>query len=344
MASPGIAGVELASGIVRVVVGHRDLGRLRVTGVGHAALATGALSGGYVADRRALVPALAAALAGAERAGRAERVIVAIDGEDIRTYHDATTFERAVQDGPVSAGEAVRAIRVAREAAARSGRDLASDDPALRGVATAELRDDVSGFVIDGQAVTSAVGQRGRHIEVRTDIALAPLVQAAAATAVLDAAKRRATATSGVYALARLLAESGVAEAGLARLGADLTAIAVVRGGRVVATRAFGLGRDPLLARGATAADAGVWASCVSATLGLLGVEIPAQWYVAGVADELSALPTALATLLGAERGGVAQVLPLRTGITARVIADATLGADDLVAAAAAALGSEIYG
>ncbi|HVR88998.1 MAG TPA: hypothetical protein VHG53_05570 [Candidatus Limnocylindria bacterium] len=343
MASPGIAGVELASGIVRAVVGYRDDGRLRVTGVGHAALAPGAVSGGHVADRRALVPALASALAAAERAGRAERVIVAIDGDDIRTYHDTATFERIAQDGPVSAGEAVRATRLAREAAARTGRDLAADDPSLRGVATAELRDDVAGFVIDGRTVASAVGHRGRHIEVRTDIALAPLVQAGAATAVLDAAKRRATATCGVYALARLLAESGIAEAGLARISADLTAIAVVREGRVVATRAFGLGGGPLLARGSTPGDAAVWARCVSITLSLLGVEIPAQWYVAGVTEELSALPPALASVLGADRGGAALVLPLRTSLAARVIADATLGADDLVAAGAAALGSEAY-
>src|SRR5260221_10745727 len=287
VASPIVAGVELASAAVRVVVGRRETGRFRVTGVGHAALPATALSGGYIADRNAVGAALVAAFAAAERAVRAEKVVGAIDGDDIRTYHEITTFDREDQRDAVSASEAAKAIRLAREAAAHTARDLAGDDPALRGIATAELRDDVGGFVLDGRRLGSPVGDRGRQLEVRTDNALAPLVQAGAATATLEAAKRRGTATSGVYALARLVAESGVSEAGIVRLGADVTAVGVVRDGRVAGTRVFAVGRDVLSARnGAT--DGSVWGKCVVAAVRSLGLELPGRWYAAGIPDDLA--------------------------------------------------------
>ena len=342
MASPGVAGVELAAAAVRVVVGRREQGRLRVTGVGHAPLPANAVSGGYIADRRAVVAALATAFAAAERSARAERVVVAIDGDDIRTFHDSTTFAREEQGDPVSPGEAVRAIRIAREAAARAARDIAGDDAALRGIATAELRDDVGGFVLDGRRLGSPVGDRGHQLEVRTDVAIAPLVQAGGATATLESAKRRGSATSGAYALGRLVAESGVAEAGITRLGADQTAVAVVRDGRVTGTRVFAVGRDALLAR-RNPADADVWARCVIASIRALGLELPGRWYAVGVPDELAALPQALAAAASAERGGAIDVLPLRLSLVPRVVADATLTADDLVAAGAAALAAEAY-
>jgi cell division ATPase FtsA len=334
--------VELASTSVRIVVGHREQARFRVTGVGHAPIAANAVSGGYVTDRRAVVAALLTAFALAERAGRAERVVVAMDGDDIRTYHDSTTFERADQRDPVSAGEAVRAVRIAREAAARIARDLASEDPALRGIATAELREDVGGFVLDGRRLASPVGDRGRQLEVRTDIALAPLVQAGGATAALDGARRRASATSGAYALARLVAESGVSEAGIARLGADVTAVAVVRDGRVAGTRVFAVGRDVLMLRRG-AADPDVWARCVVGTVRSLGLELPGKWYAGGIPDDLAVLAGALGSAAGGERGGSVDVLPLRTSLVPRIVADASLSADDLVAAGAATLGAEAY-
>ncbi|HEV2010240.1 MAG TPA: hypothetical protein VGS17_04355 [Candidatus Limnocylindria bacterium] len=342
MASPGVAGVELASAAVRVIVGHREQGRFRVTGVGHAPVPSTAVSGGYVGDRRPVVAALVAAFAGAERSLRAEKVVVAIDGDDIRTYHESTTFEREDQRDAVSPGEAVKAIRLAREAAARSARDLSGDDPALRGIATAELRNDVGGFVLDGRRLGSPVGDRGQRLEVRTDIALAPLVQAGGATAILESAKRRGTATSGAYALGRLVAESGVAEAGIARLAADQTSVSVVRDGRVTGTRVFAVGREALFAR-QVALDADVWARCVVATVRSLGLEEPGRWYVAGVPEGLTALPKALAAAAGSDRGSSVEVLPLRTSLVPRIVADATLSADDLVAAGAAALGAEAY-
>jgi len=293
VASSDVAGVELASATVRVVVGHRESGRFKVTGVGHAPVPPNALTGGYVADRRSVGSALVAAFATAERIARAEHVVVAIDGDDIRTYHDSTTFERADQRDAVSPGEALKAIRLAREAAARSARDLAGDDPALRGIATAELRDDVGGFMLDGRRLGSPVGDRGQRLEVRTDVALAPLVQAGGTTAVLEVAKRRGSATSGAYALGRLVAESGVAEAGIARLAADQTAVSVVRDGRVTGTRVFAVGRDALTARD-VAVDADVWARCVIASVRSLGLEQPGRWYASGVPEELAALQSSV--------------------------------------------------
>jgi cell division ATPase FtsA len=342
VASLGVAGVELASAAVRVVVGHRESGRFKVTGVGHAPIASHAVSGGYIADRHAVGAALVAAFASAERTLRADRIVVAIDGDDIRTYHETTMFEREDQRDAVSSGEAMKAVRLARDAAARMARDLAGDDPALRGIATAELRSDVGGFVLDGRRLGSPVGDRGQRLEVRTDIALAPLVQAGGAAATLESAKRRGTATSGAYALGRLVAESGVAEAGIARLGADQTTVTVVRDGRVTGTRVFAVGRDALIARH-TAADAGVWAHCVVATVRSLGLEQPGRWYAGGVPEGLTDLPKALAAAASAERGSSVDVLPLRASLVPRLVADATLTADDLVAASAAALGAEAY-
>jgi cell division ATPase FtsA len=337
-----VAGVELASAAVRVVVGHRESGRFKVTGVGHAPIPANAVSGGYIADRHAVGAALVAAFAAAERGARAEKVVVAIDGDDIRTYHESTTFEREDQRDAVSQGEAVKAVRLARETAARTARDLSGDDPALRGIATAELRNDVGGFVLDGRRLPSPVGDRGQRLEVRIDIALAPLVQAGGAAATLESAKRRGTATSGAYALGRLVAESGVAEVGIARLGADQTTVTVVRDGRVTGTRVFAVGRDALIAR-RTAADPDVWARCVVATVHSLGLEQPGRWYAGGVPEELTVLPTALAASASAARGSSVDVLPLRASLVPRLVADGTLSADDLVAAAAAALGAEAY-
>src|SRR5207237_850946 len=131
---------------------------------------------------------------------------------------------------------------------------------------------------------------------------LAPLVQAGGATATLESAKRRGTSTSGAYALGRLVAESGVAEAGIARIGADQTTVAVVRDGRVTGTRVFAVGREALVARQA-AGDAEVWARCVVATVRSLGLEQPGRWYAAGGPEERPILAKALATAPPAERG-----------------------------------------
>jgi len=86
-----------------------------------------------------------------------------------------------------------------------------------------------------------------------------------------------------------------------------------------------------------------VWAGCVLATIRSLGLEQPGRWYVAGVGEELAALPTALGAAATAERGNPIAVQPLRTALVPRVVADASFTADDLVAAGAAALGAEAY-
>jgi len=123
-----------------------------------------------------------------------------------------------------------------------------------------------------------------------------------------------------------------------------VTAIAVVRDGRVGATRVFGLGRDALLARERTRdADARVWASCVVAPHAGLESRLPAQWYVVGVPESLLGLPRALADALVELRGGSADIAPLRMTAATRIVPDAAMQADHLVAAGAAALAAELY-
>jgi hypothetical protein len=86
-----------------------------------------------------------------------------------------------------------------------------------------------------------------------------------------------------------------------------------------------------------------VWARCVLATVRSLGLEQPGRWYAGGVPEELTALPKALAAAASTERASSVEVLPLRVSLVPRLVADATLIADDLVAAGAAALGAEAY-
>ena len=110
---PLVAGVELSAGIARVIVATRENSRLRITGRGEAGLAEGAVTGGLVVDRESVAAALATAFGAAERGQRTERSIVAIDGDDVRTYHLSTSFERESSAAPVVANEISRATRSA---------------------------------------------------------------------------------------------------------------------------------------------------------------------------------------------------------------------------------------
>lgn len=341
---PAVAGVEVAAGSVRAVVGRREERRLRVVGAATAPLLAGALSGGLVVDRRAVGQAIASVLEQAEGRERSVRLLLALDGDDVRTYHVATSFERRSAEDPIQAAEVQRAMREAREDAARVAQTVSADDPALRGIATVQLETETAGFLLDGRPLDSLEGFHGRAVVVHTDVALAPLLHSGAAGGALDVAKRRGGTTSGAYVLGRLLAESGFTDGGVLRLGADVTAYAIVRDGRVVATRVFGLGRDALLARpGSRGGDAAVWASCVLATNEAVGGQYPARWYFVGVPDELVALPRSLGEALAAQRGGSVDIAPLRAGAATRIASDGQLHADLLVAAGAAALAAEIY-
>lgn len=343
---PAVAGVEVAAGAVRAVVGRREDGRLRVIAASNAPLPKGAVSGGLVVDRAACGQAIATALGIAESRERATRVLLAIDGDDVRTYHVATTFERTSAEEPIQASEVQRAIREAREHAVQTARTAASEDPAMRGTATVQLDTQIAGALLDGRPLRRLEGFHGRSVVVHTDVSLAPLLHGGAVAGALAVAKRRAGTTCGAYVLARLLAESGFTDGGVLRLGADLTAFAIVRDGRVVATRSFGLGRDELLGRveGAKAADdAAVWASCVLAPNDAVEGQYPARWYFVGVPDELVALPRALGNALARQRGGAADISPLGAPAATRLSTDGQLHADHLVAGGAAAIAAEIF-
>src|SRR5438094_8526457 len=308
--------------MVRAVVARAEGGRLRVVGRGETALAADAIAGGLVVEPGDVTGAVAAALTAAERGVPADRTVIAIDGDDVRTYHVKTPFDR--------------------EEAARVAQTAVADDPALRGVATARLTDAVAALVLDGRDLDSIEGYHGRALEVHTDVAVAPLVLSGAALATV-AARRHPTAVPGVYALARLVAASGIADAGVVRVGADVTALAIVRERRVVGTRVFGLGRDAFAAREDTRdEDARVWAEIVALPLSD-DAQPPERWLFVGVPEALLALPNALAKIVGEARGGAARIGPLTPSVTSRVFSDVPLNAEDLVAAGAAALATEVY-
>src|SRR2546423_169101 len=201
---PRVAGIELAAGVVRAVVARAEGGRLRVVGRGETALGVDAIAGGLVLEPGAVPGAVAAALAAAERGVPWDRTVIAIDGDDVRTYHVKTPFDREESAAPIVRAEADRAVREAREAASRVAQTAVADDPALRGVATARLTDAVAALVLDGRDLDSIEGYRGRALEVHTDVAVAPLVLSGAALATVGP-RRHPTAVPGVYALARLL-------------------------------------------------------------------------------------------------------------------------------------------
>ena len=319
--------------MARAVVARAEGGRLRVIGRGEAALAPDAVVGGLVVEPRVVTAAVASALSAAERGVPAERTVIAIDGDDVRTYHVKTPFDREESGTPIVRAEADRAVREAREEAARVAQTAVADDPALRGVATARLTDDVAGLVLDGRELDSVEGYHGRALEVHTDVAVATV-----------AVRRRPTAVPGIYALARLVAASGIADAGIVRVGADVTALAIVRERRVVGTRVFGLGRDAFAAREETREDdALVWAEIVALPLSSDDAPPPERWLFVGVPESLLPLPNALAKIVGEARRGPARIGPLTPNVTSRVFSDVPLNAEDLVAAGAAALATEVY-
>jgi cell division ATPase FtsA len=339
-----VAGVDLSAGTLHVVVGRREDARLRIVGKGESPLPESAMNGGLVADRLAATDALREAFAAAEHVQHADRVAVALDSDDIRTYHNLTAFEREDSSAPVASGEESRAVREASADAVGRAAAATEEDAALRGVPTAQLHEDVAALALDGRGLRSLAGHRGRLVEVWTDVTMAPLVLTGAATATLEAARRRGTVVSGAYALARLLAGSGITDAGVVRLGADATSLGVLREGRVVATRVFALGRSALAARvGKADDDARVWADCVVASLRGLDGTPPGRWIFVGVPETLLALPRALSDVVGEIRGDAVDIAPLSVGAATRVYSDVPLRSDDLVAAGAAALAAGVY-
>ena len=339
-----MAGAELSSGVARVVVARREDARLRVIGRGEATLPDAAVTGGLVADRGAAAEALRAALAQAEQAQRSDRIALAVDSDDMRTFHALTAFEREDSRAPVNAGEESRAVREATADATTRAGAATEEDAALRGVPTAQLHDEVAALALDGRGLRSLVGHRGRLVEVWTDVTVAPLVITGAATATLEAARRRGSVVSGAYSLGRLLAASGVTDAGIVRLGPDATSLAILREGRVVATRVFALGRAGLLARPeAIDRDSRVWADCVIVSLRGLDGPPPGRWIFVGVPESLLALPSALGTAVGEIRGDAVDIAPLGVAQATRVYGDVPLRSDDLVAVGAAAIAAGLY-
>jgi hypothetical protein len=85
-----------------------------------------------------------------------------------------------------------------------------------------------------------------------------------------------------------------------------------------------------------------VWAEIVALPLND-NAQPPERWLFVGVPEALLALPNALAKIVGEARGGAARIGPLTPSVTSRVFSDVPLNAEDLVAAGAAALVTEVY-
>src|SRR5439155_1324059 len=185
--------------VVAANVGDADLGQLKKLadrlreGIGSGVVILGGAkvgqAGTFDAVAKDLAPGVdagalvAAALGVAERGVPTERTVVAIDGDDVRTYQLTTPFEREESTTAIVRAEVDQALREARNEAARRAEAEVEDDPALRGVATARLSDDVAGVVLDGRPLESLVGYHGRSLEVHTDVSVAPLVLSGAALA-----------------------------------------------------------------------------------------------------------------------------------------------------------------
>lgn len=337
-AGPLAVGLELAAGTVRAVAGRRSEGRLRVSGVASAALGAGAIRTGLVVDRDAAVRGITAALREVEHGDRAARICLALDGDDVRTFHLVTTFERESAGAPITEAEVARAVREARADLGERARRAASEDAALRAIPYVQIREDPGQFALDGRMVASLVGHQGRYVDARSDVTIAPLVVSGAASAALAQAGRAGSLVAGAYALGRLLAAAGADPAVVVRLGSDMTTVAVVRTGAVTHSRAFSIGRHEIAQR-ASADDAGVWAACVVEALG--EGELPSRWLVAGVGDDLASLPSALAEAAHERCGARVEVEPLRTSDVAQVLGDVAVQTEDLVAAGACALAAE---
>src|SRR5438128_9387011 len=119
--------------MARAVVARAGGGRVRVSGRGETSVAADAVIGGLVVEPRVVTAAVASALSAAERGVPAERTVIAIDGDDVRTYHVKTPFDCEESETPLVRAEADRAVREAREEAARVAQPAVADDPALRG-------------------------------------------------------------------------------------------------------------------------------------------------------------------------------------------------------------------
>src|SRR5207248_2333080 len=122
--------------------------------------------------------------------GSPARLGDAVAADDVRAYHVKTPFDREESGTPIVRAEADRAVREAREEAAHAAQTAVADDPALRGVATARMTDEVAALVLDGRELDSVEGYHGRALEVHTDVAVAPLVLSGAALATVAVRRR----------------------------------------------------------------------------------------------------------------------------------------------------------
>lgn len=336
------AGLDVGSTGVRVaLVESDDEGRRRVRALEREALGSGVLERGVVREPEALTRAIRAALARAEffmRGRRAQTLVVASAADDLRSHRHVTRVLRS-GDAAVSDAELHRAGEQARRDGAREAVRVVGDEPGLRRLGLVPLQAVAARVALDGRPLVAIGRQRGQVLEVELVVPVLPLAQSTGLEAAVAPLRRDTRFVAAPLALGSLVAESGVEDAVIVDIGAQLTGVCVVRDGAPTGARAFSLG-TAAFADARRVADARIWARCaiLAASDLAAGSALPTRVLVAGGGAARLELHAALAEAVGRLQPTLsAHAESLGAALLTRLESDVDLRATDLVAVAAGA-------
>lgn len=340
------AGVDVGSDALCLALVETDeQGDREVRAIEREPFASEALERGVVRDPETVERAVRAALARAEARvdRRAQTIVVAASADDLRAHRHVARVTRS-GGSPVSDAELRRAGERARKEAAREAVRVVGDEAGLRRIALVALHAVPAGVSLDGRPLVAVGRQRGDLLEVELVVPVLPLAQSTGLEAAVSALGRDTRFVAAPLALAALVAESGIEEALVVDVGAQLTGVSVVRGAAPLGARAFSVGTAALGRRSSEGAfgrdDVSTWARCVLvAAREIAGAApLPTRALVGGAGATLTVLHGAIASALGALQpalGGRAD--PLRADVLRRLSAPGiALEPTDLVAVAAA--------
>lgn len=172
MSGRRVVALDIGSSTVRCAVAEADGGRLRVLGVGTAPSA--GLRKGLVVDQEALVPAIMAAVEGAERTSGVlvDTVVLGISGAHVSAFEREAVVSVGGRDGRVTAADVNRVLDGARAVPIPEGQELVHLIP--------------RGYLVDGgSALRDPVGVPGARLEVAAHLVTAgsgPISSLVAAT------------------------------------------------------------------------------------------------------------------------------------------------------------------
>jgi cell division ATPase FtsA len=343
--SAPVAGIDIGSTAVRVAFVHDDGERVRLVAQEREAVPAGAVVRGVVRDAGAVSEAVRAALTRAEStAARApSQLLLAIGGDDLRTYHSTA---RALRPSHVSLQPA-DVERTARDAARRATQGAVAvftDEPGLRGTGLQALQPIATSTILDGRLVDAARGQRGSVLDVGAVAAVLPAIQVSTAEIALRPLRRALSFVAAPVALASLLAEAGITDALVVDAGAELTGVAVIRDGAVIGARSLSLvptesGRQQKPER---LDEVAIWARCiVLAARVVAGDEaLPPRLVLSGGAAQVEGVADALVRALNSERRAAdARAEPLSPQWFSKIVDSSALRPEYVVAFAAARTG-----